>query len=87
MLPLHTIDTHTEDFPLTCEDPASGQSLTFATQGGQQTVTYRRAADAPGTVLSDSEAAELNAWRNGGRRNSYWNWPGLEAIQERTRRS
>ena len=84
MLPLHTIATGAEDFPLTCDDPASGQSLTFATQGGKQIVTYRSAADAAGAVLTDSEASELNAWRNGGRRHSYWNWPGLEAVRQRS---
>ena len=72
--------------PLVCDDPASGQSLSFAQADDRQIVTYRESEAAGNVVLTDSEAAEIAAWRNGGRRNSYWNWPGLEAVKERGRR-
>ncbi|MBS1170505.1 MAG: hypothetical protein H6R01_1423 [Burkholderiaceae bacterium] len=75
-----------EAMPLVCDDPASGQSLSFVQADGRQIVSYRESAAAGDVVLTDSETAEIAAWRNGGRRNSYWNWPGLEAVRERGRR-
>lgn len=71
---------------LVCDDPASGQSLCFAQVDDKHIITYCESPAAHQVVLTDSEAAEIAAWRNGGRRNSYWNWPGLDAVRERGRR-
>lgn len=84
----HSIDLVGEDadaLAMVVEDPAGGQSLRFANKAGRQVVTYVYRAE--GTLreimLNDSETAELTAWRNNGRRTSYWDWPGWEAVKAR----
>lgn len=74
-----------EGLPLLCADPASGQSLQFASIAGRQVLTYCFLSDGATqeVTLSDSESAELNAWRNNGRRTSYWDWPGWDAVRKR----
>jgi len=73
----HLIDID-DEVPLVCDDPAGGQSLRFASIDGRQVITYSYLTDGvmQEVRLSDSEASELNAWRNNGRRTSYWDWPG-----------
>lgn len=84
----HSIDPVGEDadaLAMTINDPASGQSLRFATIGGRQIVTYAFRADGAvqEVALTDSEATELATWRNNGRRTSYWDWPGWDAVKAR----
>lgn len=84
----HSIDLVGEDvdaLAMVCEDPASGQSLRFANVDGRQVVTYvYRTGDAACDVtLTEAEAAELTAWRNNGRRTSYWDWSGWDAVKGR----
>lgn len=84
----HSIDLVGEGadaLAMVCDDPASGQSLRFANIGGRQVVTYfyRDGGVAREITLTDAEAAELTAWRNNGRRTSYWDWPGWDAVKAR----
>ena len=34
-------------------------------------------------TLTDKEAADIAAWKNNARRNSFWNWPGWDAVLDR----
>ena len=84
----HSIDLVGEDadaLAMMVNDPASGQSLRFASVGGRQVITYTFQADgvAREITLTDAEAAELTAWRNNGRRTSYWDWPGWDDVKAR----
>ncbi len=84
----HSIDLTGEDadaLAMVCDDPASGQSLRFATVDGRQVVTYscQLGGITHQVTLNDEEAAELTAWRNNGRRTSYWDWPGWDAVKAR----
>lgn len=74
-------------FNLVCDDPATGQALTFTEIDFRQVVTYSFLENGTErkTTLTDQEAAEITFWRNSGRRNSFWNWPGLDAVRERAR--
>ena len=72
---------------LVCDDPATGQTITFSEAGGRQVIeySYQEAGKARNLVLTDEEAASVLAWKNSGRRNSFWNWQGWEAARNRNR--
>jgi hypothetical protein len=79
------INPNVGELKLVCDDPASGQSITFAEIDGHQLITYsyQESGETKVIILTDIEAAEIIAWKNSGRRNSFWNWPGLDAARNR----
>lgn len=86
----HSIDLVGDDadaLAMVCSDPASGQSLRFANVDGRQVITYSRQLEGitRQVTLSEGEAADLAAWRNNGRRTSYWDWPGWESVRKRSK--
>lgn len=77
--------TDANEMKLVCDDPAGGQSITFMEKDGRQVIAYsnRESAKAQELTLTDAEAADIIAWKNSGRRNSFWNWPGWDAVKNR----
>ena len=75
------------ELKLVCNDPASGQSITFREADGGQIITYsyQESGDARTVTLTGGETAEIIAWKNSGRRNSFWNWPGWDAVRNRNK--
>ena len=73
-----------DPFKFVCEDPAGGQSIAFTELGGRQVITYTDHASGKEVTLTDSEAASIIAWKNNARRNSFWNWPGWDAVLDRS---
>ncbi|MEA5097019.1 MAG: hypothetical protein VB032_00580 [Burkholderiaceae bacterium] len=72
-----------EELTLVCDDPTGKQTITFTETNGRQiiTCTYRAGETTQTVTLTDAEAAEIIAWKNSGRRNSFWNWPGWAAVR------
>ena len=78
-------NTKADESKLVCDDPASGQSITFLEMDGREVITYlhQESGKEQAITLTDTEAAEIIAWKNSGRRNSFWNWPGWDAVRNR----
>ncbi len=81
------ISAETGELKLVCDDPTSGQSITFGeTDGGQRiTYSYQESGETHAVTLTDDETTEIIAWKNSGRRNSFWNWPGWDAVRNRNK--
>lgn len=66
-------------------DPAREASITLAEIDGKQVITYsfREFGIFQVLTLNDAEVDAIFAWKNSGRRNSFWNWPGWGAMRAR----
>jgi len=79
------INSKAGELKLVCNDPTGEQSITFIEVDGRQIITYsyRDSGETKEVTLSEVEAADIIAWKNSGRRNSFWNWPEWDTVRNR----
>ena len=70
--------TEPDEQALVLQDVAGGRLIGLAIVDGRQVISLSCQVDGREQVitLTDDEVAEILMWKNSGRRNSFWNWPG-----------